>query len=270
VSTLSLEKRVCGARSRNVVHDVTIAVPPGEVTTLLGPTVPESRAWRWRAPAGASDDRLGVPRGPRTSPTIAREDTGCRDLRGPRGPTAVAQLDGRGEPDGLDLLARQQAASDGLEYTLSLFPELEKRWRVDGRLLSGGEQRWSCLRKHWSPGRRCWWSTNCRWAWRRFVVKRLVPTLADGRRVGVAVLLIEQFAHVALSLAKAAYGPRGWPRSLQRIGGRAHRASGTAALRLPAARPGRRHRLSQRFASGERGWPRPDQRVKQSLVESNL
>ena len=37
------------------------------------------------------------------------------------------------------------------------------------------------------------------------VVKRLVPTLAEVAASGVAVLLIEQFAHVALSLAKAAY-----------------------------------------------------------------
>ena len=37
------------------------------------------------------------------------------------------------------------------------------------------------------------------------VVKRLVPTLAEVASSGVGVLLIEQFAHVALSLAKAAY-----------------------------------------------------------------
>ena len=37
------------------------------------------------------------------------------------------------------------------------------------------------------------------------VVKRLVPTLAQVAGSGIGVLLIEQFAHVALSLARAAY-----------------------------------------------------------------
>jgi branched-chain amino acid transport system ATP-binding protein len=37
------------------------------------------------------------------------------------------------------------------------------------------------------------------------VVKRLVPTLASVAESGVGVLLIEQFAHVALSLANSAF-----------------------------------------------------------------
>ena len=37
------------------------------------------------------------------------------------------------------------------------------------------------------------------------VVKRLVPVLDEVARTGVAVLLIEQFAHVALGLATKAY-----------------------------------------------------------------
>ena len=36
-------------------------------------------------------------------------------------------------------------------------------------------------------------------------MKRLVPTIAEVAASGVAVLLIEQFAHVALGLANAAY-----------------------------------------------------------------
>jgi branched-chain amino acid transport system ATP-binding protein len=37
------------------------------------------------------------------------------------------------------------------------------------------------------------------------VVKRLVPTLAGVAESGVGVLLIEQFAHIALELARSAY-----------------------------------------------------------------
>ncbi|HZX55226.1 MAG TPA: ATP-binding cassette domain-containing protein, partial [Ilumatobacteraceae bacterium] len=37
MTTLSLENVSVARGPRNVVHDVTISVPPGEVTTLLGP-----------------------------------------------------------------------------------------------------------------------------------------------------------------------------------------------------------------------------------------
>ena len=37
MSTLSIDNVSVARGPRNVVHDVTIEVPPGEVTTLLGP-----------------------------------------------------------------------------------------------------------------------------------------------------------------------------------------------------------------------------------------
>jgi branched-chain amino acid transport system ATP-binding protein len=37
------------------------------------------------------------------------------------------------------------------------------------------------------------------------IVKRLVPTLEKVASTGVGILLIEQFAHVALALARKAY-----------------------------------------------------------------
>ena len=37
-------------------------------------------------------------------------------------------------------LGRASDAKSGIAHALELFPELEKRWRITGRLLSGGEQ----------------------------------------------------------------------------------------------------------------------------------
>ena len=48
------------------------------------------------------------------------------------------------------------------------------------------------------------------------VVKRLVPTLEAVAARGVGVLLIEQFAHVALGLAKHGLRARGRPHPLPR------------------------------------------------------
>ena len=63
------------------------------------------------------------------------------------------------------------------------------------------------------------------------VVKRLVPTLESVAASGVGVLLIEQFAHVALGLARDRLRPRGRPDPLQR-----HGAGAEGRARAPPAR----------------------------------
>ncbi len=74
------------------------------------------------------------------------------------------------------------------------------------------------------------------------VVKRLVPTLEAVAASGVGVLLIEQFAHVALGLAQTAYVIEGGRIHYQGTAQRAEGRARAAPLRLPAARrrPGRR------------------------------
>ena len=67
------------------------------------------------------------------------------------------------------------------------------------------------------------------------VLKRLVPTLASVAASGVGVLLIEQFAHVALGLANTRLHPRGRPHPLPRDGRRAEGQPRAPALRLPPA-----------------------------------
>jgi branched-chain amino acid transport system ATP-binding protein len=99
----------------------------------------------------------------------------------------------------------KSAAADGLAYTLSLFPELEKRWTIQGRSLSGGEQQMVVLAQALVSRPKILVVDELSLGLAPIVVKRLVPTLADVAASGVGVLLIEQFAHVALSLANAAY-----------------------------------------------------------------
>ena len=48
---LTLRGLTVARGGRDVVRDVTIEIPPGEVTALLGPTAPASPAWSWPSAA---------------------------------------------------------------------------------------------------------------------------------------------------------------------------------------------------------------------------
>jgi len=192
--------------SRRVLHGVSIEIPPGQVTTLLGPngagksTLVLTVAGVLRPTAGGvrlGDEELtrrrperiraagvaGVPEGRRLLPELTVED----NLR-----VATYML---GKSDG----------RKGVAYALELFPELQKRWTAQARSLSGGEQQMVVLAQALVSRPKFLLVDELSLGLAPVVVKRLVPTLAAVAESGVGVLLIEQFAHVALALAERAY-----------------------------------------------------------------
>ena len=96
-------------------------------------------------------------------------------------------------------------ATTGIEYALELFPELQKRWDIQARLLSGGEQQMLVLAQALVSQPKIVLVDELALGLAPVIVKRLVPTIAKVAESGVGVLLIEQFAHVALGLAEKAY-----------------------------------------------------------------
>jgi len=204
--SLRLEALSVPRGGRTVVRDVSLEIAPGEVTALLGPngagksTLVLAVAGVLRPSGGRvllGDDELTrgrpekiraagvavVPEGRRLLPELTVED----NLR-------VATYS----------LARDEARKR-IAYAIELFPELKHRWGAAGRNLSGGEQQMVVLAQALVSRPRVLLVDELSLGLAPVVVQRLVPTLESIAASGVGVLLIEQFAHVALGLAQTVY-----------------------------------------------------------------
>jgi branched-chain amino acid transport system ATP-binding protein len=191
---------------RPVVRDVSLDIPPGQVTALLGPN-------------GAGKSSLVLAVAGVLRPTSGSVLLGERELTRRR-PEQIRAAGVAVVPEGRRLLGdltvednlrvatyalgREEGAS-GIAYALELFPELEKRWDLPARSLSGGEQQMVVLAQALVSRPAILLVDELSLGLAPVVVKRLVPTLASVAESGVGVLLIEQFAHVALRLANSAY-----------------------------------------------------------------
>jgi branched-chain amino acid transport system ATP-binding protein len=189
-----------------VVREVSMEIPPGQVTTLLGAN-------------GAGKSTLVLAIGGVLRPSSGRVLLGDRDVTGMR-PERIRSAGVAVVPEGRRLLSdltvhdnlrvatyalSRGDAAKGIEYALELFPELQKRWDIQARLLSGGEQQMLVLAQALVSQPKVMLVDELSLGLAPVIVKRLVPTLAAVAESGVGVLLIEQFAHVALGLAQKAY-----------------------------------------------------------------
>jgi branched-chain amino acid transport system ATP-binding protein len=99
----------------------------------------------------------------------------------------------------------KEDARAGVAYAHKLFPQLEERRNALARSLSGGEQQMLVLAQALVSRPKILVVDELSLGLAPIVVKSLVPTLEEVAAAGVGVLLIEQFAHVALGLARKAY-----------------------------------------------------------------
>ena len=205
-ASLRLEELSVPRGTRTVVRDVSFEIPPGEVTTLLGANG-----------AGKSTLVLAVAGVLRSSGGHVR--LGDQDLTHRRperiraaGVAVVAEgrrvLPGLTVEDNLRVATYSLSRVDrqaGIAHALELFPELEKRWTASSRLLSGGEQQMLVLAQALVSRPSFLLVDELSLGLAPVVVKRLLPVIESVADSGVGVLLIEQFAHLALSLARTAH-----------------------------------------------------------------
>ena len=205
-SILSLQGITVSRGGRDVVRDVTIEIPQGEITALLGPNgagkstlvlavggvlrprkgavMLDGRDWVGRRPERIRNAGVAiVPEGRRLLPQLTVED----NIR-------VAMY----------ALPRGQAVA-GRARALELFPELERLLGSAARSLSGGEQQMVVLAQALVSQPRFVLIDELSLGLAPVVVNRLIPTIREVAQSGIGVLLIEQFATVALGLATRAY-----------------------------------------------------------------
>jgi branched-chain amino acid transport system ATP-binding protein len=203
---LRLEGLTVARGGRPVVHEVTFEIAPGEVTALLGPN-------------GAGKSTLVLAVAGVLKPLAGSVALAGRELSGRR-PESIRRAGVAVVPEGRRLLSdltvednlqvatyslTREDAKAGRAYALELFPELGRRLTAPARSLSGGEQQMLVLAQALVSQPRFVLIDELSLGLAPVIVKRLVPTIRTVAESGVGVLLIEQFATVALGLANRAH-----------------------------------------------------------------
>jgi branched-chain amino acid transport system ATP-binding protein len=191
---------------RDVVKGVTIEIPEGEITVLLGPN-------------GAGKSSLVLAVAGAIKPSGGSVLLDGVEITGWR-PEKIRQFGVAVVPEGRRILtdltvdenlsvatyslSKEQAAA-GRVRALELFPELQKLLPSPARALSGGEQQMLVLAQALITSPRFICIDELSLGLAPVVVQRLIPVLRELAGAGTGVLLIEQFATIALALGKRAY-----------------------------------------------------------------
>jgi branched-chain amino acid transport system ATP-binding protein len=196
---LSLQNVSVERGSLTVVRDVSIECPAGEVTVLLGANG-AGKTSLLDAVAGVIPQKSGAV-------SLGGENIGklTRDRRAARGLSYVEQgrsIFGALTVDENLTLTRGPKV---LPRAYEMFPELEPRRKVAAQMLSGGEQQMLVLARAIVSDPEVLLIDEMSQGLAPVIVKRLMPFVRDAARSGIAVLLVEQFASIALRIGTRAY-----------------------------------------------------------------
>lgn len=198
-SGLSIENLVVARGGFPVVRGVTLRAPPGQVTVLLGPNG-AGKTTLLEAVSGVvpvSGGQLHL--NGQAITTLRREG------RAHRGLAHVEQ--GRTVFAGLSVEDNLRAAGRGrpVGELFELFPELLARRAVAAGMLSGGEQQMVVIARALAGRPQVLLVDELSLGLAPIVVRRLMPVLRALADDGVGVLLVEQFAALALEIGDHVY-----------------------------------------------------------------
>jgi branched-chain amino acid transport system ATP-binding protein len=206
VSALLISDLTVERGGRAVVQHVTVEIPAGQVTALLGPN-------------GAGKSTLVLAVGGVLKPRSGEVQMDGTNLTGRR-PERIRQAGVAIVPEGRRLLPdltvednlrvasytlTKERAQAGRARVLDLFPQLRQRLSAPARTLSGGEQQMVVLAQALICDPRYLLIDELSLGLAPVVVSRLIPVIRTIAEDGTGVLLIEQFATVALGLAGHAH-----------------------------------------------------------------
>lgn len=194
--SLSLEGVTVRRGIGPVISNVGFEVLPGRVTALVGPN-------------GAGKTSLlesisGIL--PTSAGTVLMDGQDLRRLSRRRRSIAGLKHVEQGRMVFPNLTVREniQVSSrrpDDLEEALALFPELRARIDAPTKLLSGGEQQMVVLARAFAARPRYLLLDEMSLGLAPVVFLRLLPVITSIAQRGVGVLLVEQFARLALGIA---------------------------------------------------------------------
>ncbi len=203
-SQVHVENLVVERGGKRVIHDVSFSVTAGKVTTLLGANG-AGKSSTVMAMAGV------LPRGGSVSLDGGKLDGFAPDrIRRaglalvPEGHRVLGQLS---VEDNILVAALDPSANgrkQGLERAYEIFPELAERRRQSASDLSGGQKQMVAMAQAFVAKPRFMIVDELSLGLAPAVVKRLAEALKIAAAGGIGVLLIEQFANLALDLADQA------------------------------------------------------------------
>ncbi|MEN9751035.1 MAG: hypothetical protein RLZZ600_82 [Actinomycetota bacterium] len=180
-----------------VISNVSLEIKPGEIVTLVGPNG-AGKTSLIESIAGVLIPSAG---------SITMDDVNITKFskrKRARSGLAVVEQGRMIFPsltvkENLQLTARTKADMD---EALALFPELEKRLNNLSVLLSGGEQQMVVLARAFAAKPKYLLLDEMSLGLAPVVFMRLLPIIEGIAKSGVGVLLVEQFAHLALKIAQ--------------------------------------------------------------------
>jgi branched-chain amino acid transport system ATP-binding protein len=189
-----------------VIHCIDMEIPPGRITALLGAN-------------GAGKSSLVLALAGVLQSSGGRITLDGKSIKGMR-PEAVRRLGVAAVPEGHKILTdltveenlrvagthlRRAELDRAVEEALETFPELRNCYHLRGGQLSGGQQQMVVLAQAIVGRPRYILADELSFGLAPVIVARLVPVMTRLAEMGVGVLLIEQFTHIALKIAHHAY-----------------------------------------------------------------